>query len=55
MEDCPGIPSKVQAKYKALVGVDPASNVDRFRPKMKPQRLVKAYYTEAASELGHLI
>ena len=46
LDDCPGIPPQTKAKYKSLLETDAK---DKHK---KSQRFVRAYYTEAASELG---
>ncbi|KAL7528964.1 hypothetical protein ACHAXR_007912 [Thalassiosira sp. AJA248-18] len=44
-EDCPHIPKEIKANYKSLLKQDGG-------PLKKTQKYVKAYYAEAASELG---
>mmetsp|Transcript_19123 Transcript_19123/g.45932 ORF Transcript_19123/g.45932 Transcript_19123/m.45932 type:complete len:674 (+) Transcript_19123:119-2140(+) len=45
LKECPRIPDEIKARYQSLI--DAADS-----PNKKPQKILKAYYTEAATELG---
>ena len=48
LEVCPCIPDEMKVKYRYLIQIQD----DISLPLKKPNRMIKAYYAEAASELG---